>query len=337
MTQYNRRTFLKAGGAAGAIGLTGLSGCLGGITGGGGTPTIRMAYVVPVENLGSLMSIPDIQSELPNLGDAYEFEISRVQATTDGVSSMAAGDLDMTYMTTVSYGNAIAQEAVPGGSTAIATDFWDAHPDHYGFMTYSAADSDITEVADLEGKQLGITAVGTGIHAVYVKALVEEGISRDAVEYVELGFPSFTQAIKDGRFDAGIYPAFFAGQPRAEGFTEVFPSQDYFEPYPFAYVVGANNALDEKGDAMRAWGEDFAALFEMANNDRQTVVDAATSHFELPDGMLDSWYLTEKDYFRGSIQMDIEALNRIMSQMVDLEFLEEDRDYADYATNEYLP
>lgn len=338
MAQYNRRTFLKAGGAAGALGLTGLSGCVGGIGGGGGLPTVRLAYVVPVENYGSLMSVPDIQDELTNMGEEYEFEISRTQATTDGVSSMAAGDLDMTYMTTISYANSVAQEAVPGGFKAISTDFWDAHPDFFSITVYSPSDSGITEPADLEGAQLATTALGTGIQAVYIKLLEEAGLTRDDVEFVELAFPAFTEALNDGRVDAGIYPAFFAGQARAEDFNVVGRSAEVFDPYPFAYICASNSALDEKGEAISAWGEDFVELIELSNTDRDMVVEAAAEHFEVPQEMLDAYYLTELDYYREEPHMDVDALNTILNdEMVPLGFLEEERDYGEYASNEYLP
>lgn len=336
MSRLNRRSFLKGAGTAGVVGL---SGCLSSVPGlGGGTPTVAVAWVVPVENFASLMGVPEIQDQLDNLGSAYEFESVHVSSTPDGVSTMAAGDADIALMTTVSYANVIAEDAVPGGITAIATDFWDAHPDFYGFTTYSAADSDVTEPADMEGKKLGVNATGTGIHAILVKQLVELGLDPEQdVEFVELQFPAFTQAIKDGRFDAGIYPALLAGQARAAGFTEVFRSQDVFEPYPFAYNVASNNSLDEKGDAMSAWAEDFVNLVDFARNNRDEIIPPAASHFELPEPALDGYFLTENDYFRDSIEMDIQALNRIMDEMVELGFISEDRDYSQFASNEYLP
>ena len=336
MPQYDRRSFLKAGGAAGAVGLSGLAGCVGGI-GGGGTPTIGLAWVVPVENFGSLMGVPELQEVLPNLGDAYEFESIGVSSTPDGVSTMAAGDADIALMTTVSFANAVEEQPVPGGITAIATDFWDAHPDYYGFGIYSAPDSDITEPEDLRGKQLGVNATGTGIHAVYVKQLREVGIDPESeVEFVELGFPAFTQAIQDGRFDAGIYPALLAGQARANDFTLVFRSQDVFDAYPFAYNVASNNSLDEKADAMSAWAEDFAFLVDYCRNNRDEIIPPAASHFELPEAALDGYFLTEYDYFREDVSMDVEALNTIMQEMVDLGFISESRDYAEFTSNEYL-
>ena len=336
MPQFDRRSFLKAGGAAGAVGLSGLAGCVGGI-GGGGTPTIGLAWVVPVENFGSLMGVPELQDELPNLGDAYEFESISVSSTPDGVQTMAAGDADIALMTTVSFANAVAEQPVPGGITAIATDFWDAHPDYYGFQVFSAPDSDITGPEDLRNKKLGVNATGTGIHAVYVKQLREVGIDPESeVEFVELGFPAFTQAIQDGRFDAGIYPALLAGQARAAEFTEVFSSQNVFDPYPFAYNVASNNSLDEKADAMAAWAEDFAFLVDYCRNNKEEIVPPAASAFDLPEPAL-GYFLTEDDYFREDVHMDVDALNAIMEQMVELDFVSESRDYSEFASNEYLP
>ena len=336
MPPVTRRTYLKGAGMAGVAGLSGLSGCLGSLTG-GGTPTVAVAWVVPVENFASLMGVPELQEELPNMGDAYEFESIHVSSTPDGVSTMAAGDADLVLMTTVSFANSIAEDAVPGGITAIATDFWDAHPDFYGFQVFSATDSDITGPEDLEGAKLGINALGTGIHAVYVKQLRQVGLDpEEDVDFVELSFPAFTQAIKDGRFDAGIYPALLAGQARAENFTEVFRSQDVFDPYPFAYNVASNNALDEKGDAMSAWAEDFAHLVDFARNNRDQVIPPAAEHFELPEPAL-GYFLTDQDYFRRDLRMNVQALNRIMDEMVELGFISQDRDFGQYTSNQYLP
>lgn len=339
MPQYDRRSFLKAGGAAGALGLTGLSGCIGGITGGGGdVPTLSLGWVVPVENFATLMSVPELQEQAPSLGEEYEFEDEHHASTPEGVNALASGETDMTLMTTVSYANAIAQEAVPGGVTAFLTDFWDAHDDYFGITVFSNPDSDITEPADLAGKQLGVNATGTGIHAVYVKALMEAGIDPDEdVEFVELGFPAFNEAINDGRFDAGVYPALFAVGARGEGFTEVYSSQDVFDPYPFAYNVAANRTLDEKEDAVRAFSEDYVELLSWAQENRSEVITPAAEHFDLPEALLEEYFLTDNDYYRDEVAMDVDALNGIMSELVDMGFVEEERDYSEFATTEYMP
>jgi len=337
MTQFNRRAFLKTSGATGAVGLTGLSGCLGSI-GGGGTPTISFGWVVPVENIGSMLDIPEIQEELPNLGDAYEFESVHHSSTPEGVSALAAGETDATLVTTVSYANVIGNEAVPSGIQAILTDFWDAYPEKFGFHIYAGPDTDISEPADLEGKQLGVNATGTSVHAVFVKGLVDSGIDpENDVEFVELGFPAFIQALKDGRFDAAIFPSLFALQAESEGFPLVFTSHDFWEAYPCGYMIAPNDVLDEKNDAMSAFVEDYVATWEWMQNNRSEAVSLAADHFELPEAGLDAIVATENDYYRGDMSMDIEALNNVMSVISDLGFTEGGRDYSEFATNDYHP
>lgn len=335
-----RRAFLNSTGAAAAgLGMAGLAGCTGDLGVGGGTPTLGLAFTVPVENLGSLFDIPEIQEQAQNLGEAYELKVTQNESTPDSLNQMAAGEVDMGLLTTVSYASAVQQEAVPGNISMISTDFWDAHPDNYGFTIYSKGDSGITETADLKGKKLGVNALGTGIHAVYVKKLKQEGINPDEdVQFVELPFPSFTSAINDGRIDAGIYPALFAVQARSEGFNPVFSSQDAWdEGYPFAYMVASNKSLDKKSDAFTAWGEDFANLVDYVYKNRSKVVSQAASHFELPKSLVDGFFLTEKDYFRKEIAIDFQRLQAVMDEMANLGFIDQRFDVKQYATNEYLP
>jgi len=334
---YSRRRFLASSVAAGA-GTSALSGCLG--TGGGGTTTsIGLAFTVPIENLGSLFDVPEVREQLDNLGDEYELEVSRNSSTPDTLNQMASGEIDLGLLASVSYASAVRQEAVPGNISIVATDFWDAHSDYYGFTVYSDSDSEITDPEDLEGRKLGVNATGTGIHAVYAKKLEDIGLDPGSdVEFVELDFPAFPSAIKDGRIDAGIFPALFAVQAREEGFTEVFTSQSAWEEaYPFAYSCASQDSLDEKSDAFEAWGEDYVQLVEYVYDNRSEVVPAAASHFDLPEGLIDAFFLTEGDYFREEIRTDFERLQAVVDEMVALGFIEEGFDVEEYATNDYLP
>lgn len=333
---WNRRTFIKS--SVASAGLATLGGCLGGI-GGGGTSKLGLAFVVPVENLGSLFDIPAIQDRAKNLGDKYELNVSHNSSTPDSLNAMAAGENDMALLTTVSYASAVRQKAIPGNISIIATDFWDAHPDQYGFTIYARGDSNISKAADLEGKKLGVNALGTGIQAVYNKRLEQVGLDPDKdVQFVELDFPAFTSAIKDGRIDVGIYPALFAVQARSEGFKEVFRSQDAWDkPYPFAYMAASKKSLDNKGDAFHAWGEDFADLVDYAYDNRSKVVSQAASHFDLPQSLVDGFFLTKNDYYRKDITTDFERLQFAMDEMAKLGFIEKSFDVKKNATNEYLP
>jgi len=332
-----RRSFLKAGAATGTVGLTGLAGCSG-LTG-GGTPELGLAFTVPVENFGSLFAIEEIRNELTNVGSEYELSVSRNESTPDSLNAMAAGEIDLALLSTVSYASAVTQEAVPGNISMVATDFWDAHPEWYGFTIFSRGDSDITEISDLEGKNVGVNAQGTGTHAVLRKAARQAGFEYGSdAQIVELPFPTFVSALKDGRIDAGIFPALFAVAARSEGFNEVYSSQDLWdEAYPFAFTVASNNSIDENSDAIAAWGEDLAELVEYSYNNRSRVVSLAAEYFELPEPVVDGFFLNHNDYFRQDISIDTERLQFAMDELVNLGFLEESFDVGEYSTNEFVP
>ena len=332
-----RREFLKTGAAAASVGLAGLAGCSS-VTG-GGTPKLGLAFTVPVENIGSLFAVPKIREQLDNVGSEYELEVSRNSSTPDSLNAMAAGEVDLALLSSVSYASAVQQEAVPGNISLVATDFWDAHPDWYGFTIFSGANSDITKPADLKGKTIAVNSLGTGVHAVIVKKLQQEGINpENGVEMVELPFPTMTSAINDGRIDAAIFPAIFAVAARGEGFTPVYTSQDAWdEAYPFAYTAASNNSIDKKSDALNAWGEDFAQLIDYCYDNRSTVVSQAATHFELPKPLVDGFFLTNQDYYRKNFNIDFQRLQFIMDDLVDLGFLEQSFDVRKYATNEFLP
>ncbi|MFB6268733.1 MAG: ABC transporter substrate-binding protein [Halobacterium sp.] len=319
------------------MGLTGVTGCLGG--GGGGASDLNLAFTVPVENLGSLFAIEEIRNELTNVGDKYELSVSRNSSTPDSLNAMAAGELDLALLSTVSYGSAVSEEAVPGNISMVSTDFWDAHPDWYGFTLYAHPDTGIENPEDMEGATVAVNAKGTGVHAIVNKAVESAGLDpENDIELTELDFPAFTSALKDGRIDVGIYPAIFAVGARAEGFTPVVKSQDLWdEPYPFAYTVASNDSLDSKSDAIELWGEDLAELVNYAYDNRSEVVSLAANQFDLPESLVDGFFLTNNDYYRQDIQIDMDRLQSTMDELVDMGFLEKSFDVTEYATNDYVP
>lgn len=332
-----RRDLLKTGGA---IGAAGVAGCLGSITG-GGTPTLSINYTVPAENLISLMAIPELQEQFDNLGSEYELETNQNQSTPDSLNAMASGEADMALLAYASFPAAISQDAVPGGITAIAMDFYDAHEDYFKFPVMSMNDSGISGPEDLEGKTIAVNALGTGVHAIIYRMLEKTGIDpENGVEFVELPFPSIATAIREGRVDAGIFVALFAAAVRAEGdMQEVFNSRDSWgQAYPFGFLVASNDSLENKEDAVRAWSEDYAGMVDYVYANREEAASLAAEHFDLPGQLLSSYYLTENDYYRPKdLSLDIEALQFASDELTSMGFLEESPTIADHATNEYTP
>ncbi|WP_459891253.1 ABC transporter substrate-binding protein [Halostagnicola bangensis] len=335
MVPVNRRRFLKSGTAVTAAGLTGIAGCLGGDD---GIPTLSYHFTVPIENFASLLGIPEIQEELENVGEEYELTVSNDSSTIDSLNAMAAGECDIAQVTTESYANAIMEDAVPQGITKIATDFWDAHDDYYGFTVYSPPGSDLTEPEDMEGANLGINAINTGIHATYTRKLMDLGLDpEEDVEYVEQEFGALPAAAEDGIVDAIVLPPLFAAGVRDE-FNAVYTSHEVFDQeYPFAYIAAANRALEDHEDAIRTWAEDYVDIIDYVEENRDEVVSLAADHFEVPEEQIDAFYLTEHDYYRGVYEVDFDALQFAMDELEESGITDDSFDVEDHATNEYLP
>lgn len=335
MLPSSRRKFIKTGAVVSAAGITGLAGCTGSSEG-----TIRFNFVVPIENLGSLLDIPEIQDELENVGDSYEFEITRDSSTPDTVNALAANEADIGLLTMQSFPNAVTSDAVPDGITTIAIDMWDAHPDYFSVPVYSLPDSDITEPEDLEGRSVAVNAVGSGVHSVYLKMFEQVGIDHEEdVEFIEQGFPTFIPGLEDGIFDAAIFPGLFAVNARNQGLTEVFNTRDAFseelQPYPYNFTTATNRAIDNKEDEIQAWMDDFQGVVEYMENNRDEVVSLAAEHFELPEEQVDSFLLTENDYYRD-FEIDLESLQGITDEMHNLGLTDEQVDMESHSTNQFF-
>lgn len=336
----DRRTFIRSGSIAAGIGASGIAGCLG-LGGGGGTPTVRAGYVVPIENTISLMSIPEMQEQFDNLGSAYELEIESYSSTPTIVNSMASGDLDFGLLAYASFPAAINQEAVPGGMTAIAAGIYDAHPDYFSFPVLALEESGITSPEDLEGRTIGLNAIGTGVHAIIYRMLTEVGIDpENDVEFIEIQFPAMGSALRDGRVDAGIFPSTFAAAQRAEGgIVTVFDSHDAWgQAYPFVFISGQNGFLDENAEATRAFVEDYVSMIGFAYENREQVIGWASEHFDIPEQALLPFYLTDNDYYRPlDGHIDVDALQFVVDELQSLGFLDTAPTMSDLVEGDYLP
>lgn len=334
MVACGRRRILEASIGSSVIGLTGLTGCLGM----GDSSSLTMNYVAPIDNRASFFELPEIQDELDNLGEEYELEVVRDSASTDSINAMAAGESDIVMFTTDPFAHASIQEVIPGGFTGLAMDFWDAHPDYYGFEVYSPPDSDITEPEDLEGQRLGIPALGTSVHGVFIRMLSDIGLDPDEdVEYIEQGFPALIPAMEDDIIDVGIFAPQFAASARLNDYNLVFSTHDlYDEAIPAAFMTVRNDFLDENEDVIRAWVEDWAALFEYLDENRDEIVPPAAEHFEIDEDVVDHFFLTEHDYYRGELEFDNDRYQFVIDEMYELEIIDERFNVSNYLSNEYI-
>jgi len=307
-------------------------------------PTLKVQYIVPVDQVVSLFDIPQIQQTvLKNYGKRYKLELSRAQGTPFLVAAMAAGETDIAYLAYNSFASAVIKGVVPGGLTIVASDFYDSHPEYFAFPWMCLADAPINSVKDLKGKKIGVLAIGTGADASTRLMLKKSGLDpvKD-VNIVEIPAPAMEEAVRSKKIDAGFFAPFFAYKALAAGgLKKVLDSyQAWGKPYLFSFVVARNDYLKKSPDAVRAFLDDYVALekFTQKPENRDAVIDLVVAHFKAPKAILQQFYLTKKDMYRpadGRVNPD--DLQHAISRLHELGFLEKDVQVAQYVDNSYLP
>ncbi|WP_165872068.1 ABC transporter substrate-binding protein [Natrarchaeobius halalkaliphilus] len=328
-----------------AIGASaGISGITAGCLGDNDDTELQVGIVDPLTEPVSLFGIDEIADTAgENMGAEYELTVNAAEGSPQVINQLSAGELQIGNVAYASFPRSVAQEAVPGGITGIVSEARDAHPDYKPWEILTLEDSDISEPEDLEGSDFGVNAVGTGVHAICELGLREFGLNPDEdIDWVEIEFPAIGSALRDGRIDAGIFVPVFSHAEVAEGGVElVFDSTDVWdEQYDFTFLAARNEFLDDNSDTVEYFLEDYTNLLEYIYDpdNRDDVVSLASDEFDVPEELLDMYYLTEEDFYRPQDgRLDIPRLQEVIDRLYESELIEDNINVEDNATNEYLP
>lgn len=145
------------------------------------------------------------------------------------------------------------------------------------------ADSGITDVAELEGKTIGITDLAGGEVPVVVGLLTDAGVAVADVEIVPVGdqTPSIVEALESGRIDAfGGSATDFAGLT-AVGVETTKLTTDKTEGFPGGAIAVRRDTYENDPDLvksfLRAWAKAQHALVTVDG------VSEAATHVQLPE------------------------------------------------------
>lgn len=132
-----------------------------------------------------------------------ELELTYAEGGAAIVPAVVAGDLDFGLGNNVSVqvGSVRGLPVKIVGGGAIDTD------DKFGSNgILAAADSDIEEFADLEGKRVAINTLRNILHLQLNLSAEEAGVPMDSFELVEIGFGDMAVALEEGQVDAIMIP-----------------------------------------------------------------------------------------------------------------------------------
>jgi NitT/TauT family transport system substrate-binding protein len=138
------------------------------------------------------------------------------QAPAAAIASLVSGEVQIAFMTVVTLVTAVSQGTqirclTPVDGTVSGAD------DQRSTATMVAANSPVQEMADLEGKSVGVVALGSQNHLFTLEKADEAGIDPKSVEVVQLPFPQMQQALESGQVDAVVSTQPFTAQIQGAG------------------------------------------------------------------------------------------------------------------------
>lgn len=282
------------------------------------------------------------ENVLKRHGKEYVLDVTYTRGTPEAASLIAAGQADFATLSLPAFATAIAKDIVPGGMKIVADNFQDARDGYASQVFYVLEESGIRTIADLKGKTIAVNAFGTAVDLLLRVALKKNGLDpRRDVRVVEVSFPSIGAAIREKRVDCGVLPLPFGATESAKGgLRAVFQGKDALPPYAVIFQVATQSFLKAQPAVAKAWLADYVEglhwLYDPAN--RKKAIELAASLSKSPAEVVDSYFLTNKDYFRDpNACLAVEQVQPPIDAMVSEGLLSAAIDAKPYVDMSFLP
>ena len=284
---------------------------------------IRLAWVVPVSNWGSMLF------EKPGLarhaGQSYVVEGVHFNGTPPMITALATGDLEIASLAFSSLALAVANAGMDD-LRVIADEFQDGVPGTYSNQYFVKKESPIRSVADLKGKVLATNAAGSAVDIALRVLLRKNGLEdkRD-VTIVEAPFPNMKAMLIEGKVDLvpGVLP--FSTDPQLLSASRaLFTQRDAIGRTQMLVWAAKAGFLDKNRAAMLDFMEDAlrALHFWLDPANHKEAVETASRLTKQPPQIFDSWLFTKNDNYRDpNFLPDIEALQANIDEQQQVGFL----------------
>jgi NitT/TauT family transport system substrate-binding protein len=197
-----------------------------------------------------------------------ELEITPQTDIAAIVSGLASGTYDVGFATVVHVVTANAN-GIP--IRAISSIEGQIQEDDDGTLTIAAADSGITDFADLEGKR--VATIGLSSHnTLTMWELVDRaGGDTSSIELVQLPFGQMAAALDSGDVDAAIMQWPFAAEALAAGGVELgYNNRELFVDTATTLFNTSQSFIDQNPNTVRAFADAMAESMEGATEDPET-------------------------------------------------------------------
>jgi sulfonate transport system substrate-binding protein len=301
---------------------------------------IRMAWVVPVTNLSSMLF--NKEGVAKHLGKTYDYEAVRFQGTPPMITAMATGDLQIGLLGYSALGLAV-QNAGMADLRIVADEIRDGAPGYYTNSFVVANDSGVKTVADLKGKVIATNAAGSSVDIAVRAMLAKAGLDdKKDVTIVEASFPNMKAMLKEKKivFAPAVLP--FSEDPELVAANHaLFTQRDALGPSALGFLVARGDFLTKNRAAVVDFLEDYLRMIRWYSDpaNHAEAVEIASKFSKLPAAVFDKWVFTKGDYYRDpngtpdveAIQSNVDLTQKLgfikakldVKKLVDLSLVEE--------------
>jgi len=232
----------------------------------------------------------------------YVVDMTFTRGTPEAATLLAAGEADMATLSFAAFASLVVKDAVPDGLIIVADNYQDGRPGYAANTYFVLDDSPIRTVEDLRGKRIGVNAYGSAVDLALRVRLKKAGIDpRKDVEIVEIAFPNIGPAIRERRIDCGVMILPFMNAELSKGgMRALFTGGDAFGIYAPIFQVVTKRFLAANRDAVAAFLADYVTGLQWfyAPQNRARAIALTADFTKSPADVLDSYFMTEKDYYR---------------------------------------
>jgi NitT/TauT family transport system substrate-binding protein len=274
--------------------------------------------VSTADKLSALYSAQSVSYSMPwiareaGLFRKYNLDIDLVYIASSGVANAAllGGDVDVALAGGVGTVRAYVQGAT---DLVFIGSFKNA-------LTHSiVAKSEISRPADLKGKKIGVTRLGSNSHYFAVQALRRIGLdaSRDVTIIQTGGEPEIVASLINGGIDAGSITTPADNRAIAQGFQYLVYGPDLKIPYAAANIVIRRSMIAKRPQVGREFMQTMAEAAKILHTNKEFSYKVLAKYLSVSDmKIIDAAYTSEIKVLERRLEIRPEGLQAILDDVV---------------------
>ena len=243
--------------------------------------------------------------------NGLDVELIHIPSSSRGIQAILAGELAFSSLD----GLNVAQANLKGANLALVA----AATNRFVFSLMGKPE--IKRIADLRGKKIGITRVGSSTHTAALYALSQAGLKPSDYQILPLmEVPNILTALLAGQVDAGIVSPPTNSRARKAGLNELMNLAKEGPEY-VSVALGTSRAyIKDREDSVRRVVRSYAEALQLFKANRQVGIRVLAKFTKLKDqDILEDAYNQFREYFDPVPYVSRKGIEAVLADLAEKE------------------